>query len=789
MTLPRSQLVLLVALSLFVLAATRCADADNQACRSGETLDADDHGAGEVSLLQHDIKLVNKVADAHSRTQDIQADANDADTRDEGAALLQTGMEVQEAIVERQVPEELVPTTTTISRDEMGYKLNKAGDLKAFIASLVIYPFGIICCVAFFMVARTRYPLTFQNNLALNLKPLDSIPEGTWGWMQASWSLTTEQVVENAGLDQAMLLEFMHMAMKITAIIGVPMFCIMGPVHYLFGGHAAGDDRLSYLSFGNVEDGSNLYWLHACLVWGVVAIVQISIFKAQEKFLPLRFQWLQELPNPRANTILVEGIPSEYQSDAALKGFFERVFVARNAITSTYVVRNAPELESKWNSREALRQELEKARFRAQRVDAVDEDKESVVALQDELAQLTKEVEQEQKMVKGKSSTIGPDGYHASAGFVSFKDRSDAVLALSMTLSKDTDEWEVSIPPEPVGVIWSDLQQGETSHAAFTFLGYALTAVLYMLYMPAVVGITQISTTINMGPFQAMWQSVAPTVGLQFMVAFLPTFLILIFRFCFTLKDDAWAQQMLQNWYTLFQVVFVVLVTAIGHEMVTFMKTLFTDPMQMFPLLGEALPPATHFYMNYLVLQWLSHAMVLTRYIPLAKWFVFRNMYDDETARQMSEPEDQDYYGMGSRTTRLTINLFIGIIYGTLSPPINLLAFVEFLVCRVIYGYLVVFAECRKPDLGGVFWVTQLRHVFIGNLIYCIVMTGVLLGRAATSGPGAIAASSMVYVVYSMRKFEKRFSWEKLPFIELKEENSKVKRKPDCGEYVQPFMK
>merc|ERR1719171_1212181 len=109
----------------------------------------------------------------------------------------------------------------------------------------------------------------------------------------------------------------------------------------------------------------------------------------------------------------------------------------------------------------------------------------------------------------------------------------------------------------------------------------------------------------------------------------------------------------------------------------------------------------------------------------------FRRMYDDETARGMSEPEDQDYYGIGSRSCRMSINLCIGIIYGTLSPPINLLAFVEFLVCRVIYGYLLPFAESRKADLGGVFWVQSLRHVFVGNLIYCFVMTGVLFGRAA----------------------------------------------------------
>merc|ERR1719199_2197408 len=102
--------------------------------------------------------------------------------------------------------------------------------------------------------------MTFQNNLALNSPPLDTIPEGSWGWMKAAWSVTTEQVADNAGLDQAMHLEFMELGMRIMCWIGIPMFCVIGPVNALLGGHAAGSDRLSYFSFGNVAKGSSLYW-------------------------------------------------------------------------------------------------------------------------------------------------------------------------------------------------------------------------------------------------------------------------------------------------------------------------------------------------------------------------------------------------------------------------------------------------------------------------------------------------------------------------------------------------
>jgi hypothetical protein len=786
----RSGVLALAALA----AAASCNDIDRSdgSCGSGyaqdSQLDSSDPSALHLLQTHLDVQKQAKLSKPAGIDR-VQADGT-VDADGEGAGFWQTGVQLEQTKAEQA---KVVATTTPYTHPEdnaaaSGVKSNGAGDGLAFITAAVTNAFMVLVCVASFMWLRTRYPMTYQNNLAMNTSPLDCIPECSWGWMKASWRVTTEQAMANVGLDQAMLLEFTHLGMRVTALIGIPMFCIMGPINCFFGGHNAGPDHLSYFSFGNVVNGSDLYWIHALVVWAVVFAVQTSVYKAQRNFLPLRFKWLRELSNPRASTILVEGIPDDYQSDGELKVFFNKMFGGSDKVTSAYVVRSAPVLEAAWNSKEAKKQALEKARFKARQPNAVDADREGVVQLQDELAMIEKEVAAEQMKVKSKASTIGSDGYYASAGFVTFKDRSDAVLALNAQIGHDSDEWEVEVPPQPSSVLYNDLQQGAHASAAFTLLGYALTAGLYMLYMPAVIGITQIAVTIDMGALQPLWMGFAPTLGLQFMIAFLPTFLILIFRICFKLKDDAWAQQMLQKWLFLFQVVFVILVTAIGGSMMEFLDTLVEKPFAIFALLGQTMPQATHFYMNYLALQWPTHTMVLMRYVPLSKWYFFRTFFDDETARQMSEPEDQDYYGIGARSCRMSIALCIAVIYGTLSPPMNVLAFVEFFICRISYGYLIPFAESKKPDLGGVFWVQQLRHVFIGNIIYCIVMTGVLLGRAKTSGPGIIAAASLPYVIWSMKRFE-MFSWQNLPFKDLMDSTTAGKQKPDSGEYVQAFMK
>merc|ERR1719191_1542724 len=105
--------------------------------------------------------------------------------------------------------------------------------------------------------------------------------------------------------------------------------------------------------------------------------------------------------------------------------------------------------------------------------------------------------------------------------------------------------------------------------------------------------------------------------------------------------------------------------------------------------------------------------MNLTRYVQIIKYRIFSTMYETEDALKMAEPEDQDYYGMGSRSARFTINMLIAIIFGTLCPWMSLLTGINFFLCRVYYGYLMGFAENKKADLGGAFWVQKLRNLFV----------------------------------------------------------------------------
>eukprot|EP00913_Durusdinium_trenchii_P027228 g25546.t1 len=258
-----------------------------------------------------------------------------------------------------------------------------------------------------------------------------------------------------------------------------------------------------------------------------------------------------------------------------------------------------------------------------------------------------------------------------------------------------------------------------------------------------------------------MWASLAPTMGLTLFLSFLPTVLLLVIDNCYKLRSSSRAQEMLLRWYFWFQVIFVLLVTAVGNDFWDFVK----ETMKRW---------------NWIVVQWSTHFINLTRYINLSKYLGFSTVYTEEEAKKKAEPEDQDYYGFGARGARWCINLLVGIVFGTLNPAIPLLAAVNFVVCRAVYGYLIVAAETRKPDLGGNFWVMNmtlglalydrgdmLRHVLIGTMLYCILMTGVFLDRAPTVVPAAVSVTCLIWIIQSYNHFQQHFRWEALPFVEM----------------------
>merc|ERR1719217_651000 len=145
--------------------------------------------------------------------------------------------------------------------------------------------------------------------------------------------------------------------------------------------------------------------------------------------------------------------------------------------------------------------------------------------------------------------------------------------------------------------------------------------------------------------------------------------------------------------------------------------------------------------------------MDLMRLSNLFRFWSWSIVVNEQRARELSEPEHQDYYGIGGRSARMTLVMVIALVYSTVSPLICLVALIFFYLCRVVYGYLLVFVETRKADHGGVFWVQQLRHLQHGMIVYAFLMLGILSHRGSNMGPCILLSPSLVYLWVSQNRF------------------------------------
>merc|ERR1740138_1689897 len=108
---------------------------------------------------------------------------------------------------------------------------------------------------------------------------------------------------------------------------------------------------------------------------------------------------------------------------------------------------------------------------------------------------------------------------------------------------------------------------------------------------------------------------------------------MVIFHTFFRLKAGQWAQHLLQLWYFWFQVIFVLLVTAVGMSLWDTAMELVNHPTMIFELLAFRLPSSTHFYLNYMSFQCVVHVLNLTRYINLLKFKALHTVFTEDRAK------------------------------------------------------------------------------------------------------------------------------------------------------------
>lgn len=686
-----------------------------------------------------------------------------------------------------------------------GVSWNSKQDWMSFLYAIALNAVFVVMLVMLTCLLRYLYPMLFDNERA----PLRQ-NESLYRLLTGICSTNIDDIVATAGLDIAMLIEFTNFSLKLLLFVGLPVIASVGAAHAYLNVSMGSEINIYIFDFPSRAEDTWLYYLHAGVVWYVVGAIQYCLYSAQAGFTSRRLRWLEMMPAPRARSLLVQNIPLQYQSDRALKDYFCRIF-GRDVIERAYIVRAISVLHQHVAAYEAAQRKLEALDNQelqeccactccGWREQKQDDTRNKLRKVTEEQVKKTKEeVGRERAFVNKEMNSGFESRYQTSTGFLTFHTRRDAHMALMLKCTTDEDLFVLSVPPEPEAVIFGHLATGVESYVSIT-VAYIIIFALFVAFIPLTVFITSISEVSFWERYSvikefaedypglvSLWDSFTSVLALTITMGLLPSAFMAVINNYMRNTSKLDNQQRLHTWYHLFLIVFVLFVTAIGSSIITTLEQLALHPASVLSLIATTLPYATHYYILYLIIAITAFATSMTRISVVMSYTALRTMYGPATAKTLCEPEDQAYHGIGSRSARSTIYLVLPIVFCTISPIMPLMAIFTFLAMRFSYTFLSVFAETRKPDLGGMFWCSQLEHVHQAVFFFILLMTGVLLDSTDDYYPALIAAASFFFLFVSYWRFCSRFALGRLPAEAIRDDKDLDSDKL-LDKYIQPEM-
>eukprot|EP00441_Pelagodinium_beii_P019945 CAMPEP_0197659876 /NCGR_PEP_ID=MMETSP1338-20131121/49546_1 /TAXON_ID=43686 ORGANISM="Pelagodinium beii, Strain RCC1491" /NCGR_SAMPLE_ID=MMETSP1338 /ASSEMBLY_ACC=CAM_ASM_000754 /LENGTH=827 /DNA_ID=CAMNT_0043237037 /DNA_START=119 /DNA_END=2602 /DNA_ORIENTATION=- len=660
---------------------------------------------------------------------------------------------------------------TTIAQ-AMRVKLDGKGDTRALASTALFSIFGMACILASFRTLRVTYPTLYSKRELERItssqdEPKVASDEGAFAspihdsddevgpsmlkQLRSTWRLQDDCVIEVAGLDACMHLQFQVLALRVLiSLMVIP--AVLCPLHWM--GAPEGAESFAAVSWTVHEDRYGVLCLHCITVWYVVLITIRHLFKAQEQFLPMRYAWLKQVKPPQATTVIVEGIPENLRTDARLGAYFSSLF-PENAVLRSYVVRRTKLLASKLARLEEAQQACGRALSRLEAVTAAEQ-----------LKNVQEEVTAEHVRLGRAADAFDPDAC-TNCGIITFRSHRDVRLALREQLATDCCTLSLKVAPAPEDIWYDSFQMPQSKTVGwlcilgiFTFFSPCVVLVSSLVRLNSLARVAPVVADLkeNAPGFAAMLEGLLTTMALNALMAVTPWMFYLVSCSFFRPFSFADVQVKVQGLYFTFLAFFILLVTTFTQGVMSTLWLVAQQPTHIVHLLATSLPTASHFYVNYLVVGWLSCIYELIRLFPLLKFISYKEHMGSEEARQKAETESVE---LGSRVGKSVLMLLICIVYCSLCPVALIFGAIYFLLERVSHGYLCYYAEPKQPDLGGKNWVQALQQVHIGLVIYVLLMVGVL---GASGIEFIICLVPSLYVIAnSWLNLNSSFLWESLP--------------------------
>ncbi|KAG0682160.1 hypothetical protein C6P40_003586 [Pichia californica] len=641
--------------------------------------------------------------------------------------------------------------------------MSTGSSTSVFVSSLIFNLIIFSIFIIIFITLRNKYlnvyrPRTTNHILPNHLKA-PPLTKSSFGWIVDLISRPKSFIIQQVGIDGYFFLRYLKLWAYVGFFGGLILWPILFAVNATGGGGKTGFDIISY------SNNTHKWRVFAQLFcsWFFFGFVCYVIYVELVYYTGFRHN-LQCTPFysslPSSKILLVDNVSEDLLYEDTLRKLFP-------SVQKIVITRDTSDAKEIWDKRNKLVKKLESAfvkvlnkciniRSKVEKKESKGKEVEIPTPINDvnsyikesklptykykpiigkskkvfnegleELSDFNQKLDKEQEKIKINSDDLTKLG-SIFLEFPSHLELQRAYQAINKSENfKKSRKYNSFFPDE---VIWKNAGVGFVARQSKrTGAKIFLTLMIIFWAIPvAVVGcISNINFLtekvhflrfINNMPSVLMGiiTGILPSVLLSILMSLVPPIIRYFGKLggCMTFQElDYWTQQ----WFFAFQVIQVFLVTTCTSAASSVVVSIINDPSKAMSLLAENLPPASNFYISYMLLQGLSISSgILAQIVGLILSF-FMGKLLDKTPRQkwnrlinLSTPSWGTLYG--------SFGLFnvIMLCYSIIAPIIIAFTSIAFMLIYVAQLYTFVYVSGHTTDNRGRNYPLALFEVFVG---------------------------------------------------------------------------
>lgn len=639
----------------------------------------------------------------------------------------------------------------------------------AFVSTLIFNLIIFAIFLTVFVVLRNKYlsvyrPRTINETIPNHLVPQPP-PQGAFAWIKYLLFQPEKFTIQYAGIDGYFFLRYLKTFAFLGILGGLILWPILFAVNATGGGGKSGFDIISYSN--NTHKWRT--FAHLFCSWYFFGIVIYTIYTELVFYTSFRHNiqctsFYRSLPSSKV--LLIDNVDQGLLFEDSLRKLFPSAKTIR-------ITKDTKELQDICEKRGKLVNKLEggfvkvlkkcvKTRFKAEKKEKpapepsneigsyIKEKKLPTYKLKPIIGEKKKMFNEGFDQLEGFNDDIDklqstyPDAFENKVGSVFLEFPSHFEMQRAYQSIKYSEHFTMSRRFQsfmPDDVIWKNVgvgfvQRKSKKSGANTFL---TLMIIFWAIPVAVVGcisnINYLTEKVHFLRFinnmpdvlMGIITGILPTVLLSILMSLVPPIIKWWGKFggCMTVQQlDLWTQQ----WFFAFEVIQVFLITTCTSAASSVVTSIINDPDSAMTMLSEQLPPASNFYICYMLLQGLSISSgLLAQIVGLILSFVL-GRFLDKTPRQLwnrrvslSNPSWGTLYALYGMFT------VIMLCYAIIAPIIIAFTVIAYYLIYFAQMYSMVYVSGHGVDNRGRNYPLALFEVFVGLYLAEVCLIGLFV--------------------------------------------------------------